>query len=185
MDKSKQWQINKKYSIFKGRILELFEMECFLPSKNMHHNFYSLHYYNWANVFALTEDNKVILVKQHRMGKNMVTTEVPAGAIDEGENPEDAAIRELLEETGYQAGNIHLLKKIAVNPALQDNTNYSFIATNCKKVQEVNFDDPEEIDMVLRDKDLVFKQLEESVFDNSLSFLTILLAKNYLDKNKK
>src|SRR4051812_41340451 len=54
-----------------------------------------------ASVLALTDDNKVIIAEQFRPGPDKVMAELPGGKIDEGEKPEIAAARELLEETGY------------------------------------------------------------------------------------
>ena len=152
MNSQKIWQINNSESVFKSKIYDIEKMECFLPSKNKKNDFYSIKICDWVNVFALTDDEKVILVKQHRLGKNIVTYEVPAGGIDKGESPEDGAIRELVEETGYTPEKIVLMKKISVNPAIQNNNCYFFLATGCKKTNNVEFDETEELELVLRDK---------------------------------
>ncbi len=60
-------------------------------------------------VLALTRDEKIILVQQFRHAIRRSTLELPAGSIEGGETPEEAAIRELFEETGYRAGILRLL----------------------------------------------------------------------------
>lgn len=157
-------------------------MSCFLESKKLNHNFYSIHLHDWINVFALTSDKKIILVKQHRLGKNIITSEVPAGAINEDEDPYDAAKRELSEETGFTASKLVLLKKISVNPAIQNNSCYFFIALDCKKTNETNFDAAEELEIELRDKYEISDLINSETIDNSLSFLSVILAKEYLTK---
>ena len=179
MHNSKKWIIKDKELILKTKILNVFDLNCFLPSKKIDHNFYSLEINDWINVFALTDNNKVILVKQHRLGKNIVTLEVPAGAINKNENPENAAMRELAEETGYTTEKMILLKKISVNPAIQTNVCYFYLALNCRKTQEENFDPGEEIDVVLKNKDDVFNSINTDLIDNSLAFLSVLLARDY------
>ncbi|MDO4545901.1 MAG: NUDIX hydrolase [Bacillota bacterium] len=66
---------------------------------------------------ALTEDNKVVLVRQYRYACGDAVLEIPAGKIDKGEtDPLKAAVRELKEETGYTAETIKFLGKI--NPSV-------------------------------------------------------------------
>ena len=184
METDKIWKIRSKKPVFSEKIFEIFEMDCFLPSKNITHRFLSMHLHDWINVFALTDDEKVILVKQHRLGKDLVTVEVPAGAMNRGEDPAEAAKRELEEETGYVSDKMILLKKISVNPAIQDNTCYFFLALGCRKHKDTNFDTGEEIELVLEDKEKIFEKLGSDMVDNSLSFLSIMLARDHLAKRK-
>jgi ADP-ribose pyrophosphatase len=50
---------------------------------------------DWVNIVAVTSDKKVVVVKQFRFGVAKTTIEIPAGIIDEGETPEQAAVRQL------------------------------------------------------------------------------------------
>lgn len=92
-------------------------------------------------VFALTSENQVILARQFRQGPNKILNEIPGGGIEKDENPEDAAARELLEETGYK-GDIKFITRV-YDCAYSTMHRYCFIATNCQKVQEPK-DDPNE-----------------------------------------
>ncbi|MDR4494373.1 MAG: NUDIX hydrolase [Nitrospirales bacterium] len=60
-------------------------------------------------VWALTQQEEIILVRQFRPALRKYTLEFPAGSMEKGETPDESAARELLEETGYQAGRIHVL----------------------------------------------------------------------------
>ena len=64
-------------------------------------DYYVLEYPNWVNAIAVTEEGKVILVRQYRHAADLISLEIPGGVIDGDEKPEDAIKRELQEETGY------------------------------------------------------------------------------------
>ena len=84
----------------------------------------------------LTEDLKIVLVRQFRPARNSRTIEFPAGFMEKGEDPEEAIRRELLEETGYEPGELIRLGSHGVSV---DRLSYSFIsfaALNSRKVSE-------------------------------------------------
>ncbi len=84
-----------------------------------------------AGCIALTEDNQVIVACQFRPGPEKMMADIPGGNVDAGEAPEDAVRRELLEETGYQAGHIEPLGVYLGNAYANMNWHY-FLATGCK-----------------------------------------------------
>ncbi len=63
--------------------------------------FYVIDERSWACAVAVVPDGRLVLVEQYRHGAGGVTLELPAGDIDQGEEPGAAALRELREETGY------------------------------------------------------------------------------------
>jgi len=69
----------------------------------MKHDFYILESRDWINIIPLTDDHQVVMIRQYRHGSREVTLEIPGGLVDPGDTPKKAAVRELLEETGYQA----------------------------------------------------------------------------------
>lgn len=107
------------------------------------HTFYVLECPAWCNVIPITDADEVVLIEQFRQGTETVSLEIPGGIVDEGETPERAAERELLEETGYAAREIVFLGKSNPNPAIQDNWVYHYAAFGCEKKQEPQFDSSE------------------------------------------
>jgi ADP-ribose pyrophosphatase len=102
------------------------------PRDGRAHDFYVIEAPGWINVIPLTDDGRVVLIEQYRHGTGEISLEIPGGMVDAGESPRDAAARELLEETGYEASEVVLLGKTRPNPAIQDNWIHTFVARGLK-----------------------------------------------------
>jgi 8-oxo-dGTP pyrophosphatase MutT (NUDIX family) len=100
---------------------------------------------DWVNIIGLTKEKEVILIEQFRHGTESVILEIPGGLVDENEEPELAAKRELLEETGFAPGEMIYLGKSHPNPAIQSNTIFHYLALDCEKTGETNFDEHESV----------------------------------------
>lgn len=98
---------------------------------------------------SLTPENKVIITKVFRPGPEKVLMELPGGHMEPNEKPLDAAKRELLEETGY-TGNFELVGE-CVDDAYSNAIRYCFVAKNCKKVQEPEWEEDEECEIIEMD----------------------------------
>ena len=83
-------------------------------------------------VLAFTSESKIILARQYRPGPDLILNEMPGGAVDPGEQPAEAAIRELLEETGY-AGEIEMLGSTWLS-ASATTQRFVAIARNCHHI---------------------------------------------------
>ena len=73
-------------------------------------------------------DGQVCLVRQYRIALGQMTLEIPAGKLEEGENPADCAIRELEEETGLVADELELVAKAWGSPGFTSECTYVFVA---------------------------------------------------------
>ena len=69
----------------------------------------------YVTVLAMTEERRIVLVRQYRPAIERVSLELPAGHVEKGEAPEEAARRELWEETGFTAGGVELLGRLTVD----------------------------------------------------------------------
>ena len=107
-------------------------------------DFYVLKAPEWINVIPITEDDQVVLVEQYRYGIEKPTLEIPGGMVDPGEDPHNAAERELLEETGYTSSSWQSLGKVSANPAIMTNFTHIFLAEDCRFQREVDNPDANE-----------------------------------------
>src|SRR5690606_39558976 len=77
---------------------------------------------------AFTGEGKLILVRQHRHPLEKTTLEIPAGKLEPGEDPKACAFRELEEETGYRAEEMHPIVSFYTSPGFADEKLHLFEA---------------------------------------------------------
>lgn len=100
----------------------------------------------WINVVPVTPDGDVVMVQQWRHGTRTVTLEIPGGLVDpEDPHPEAAALRELREETGYEASRVVYLGTVEANPAIQTTVCHTFLAEDVRRVGDQALDHGEDI----------------------------------------
>jgi len=122
---------------------------------------------SYVTVAAFTQNREAILIRQFRPGPERELLSFCEGAIDTGEEPIEAARRELREETGYEAEKIIFLKKR--NSAYTDQWQYFFLATNCQLKGEPQLDEGEFLTHEVMSIDALRKRLldpEEDTFNN-------------------
>ncbi len=95
-----------------------------------------------VDIIAVVGD-KIIILEQEQPGKEKYLC-LPGGAIDDGENAKEAALRELLEETGYSSDAIQLIHEEKGGAKFYFHQ-YVFVAKNCKKIGEQKLDGGEKI----------------------------------------
>lgn len=135
-----------------------------------------------ATAFALTEDNKVLLIRQYRHPISAVCLETPGGFVDPGENFEDAMKRELLEETGHRFAGVEYLGKYAANPGVLNNFTEMFFAWGGIKVAAQSLDHTEELEVVeVNVSDLpgmlMRQEIQQSVHANCIFHALLKLGK--------
>ena len=135
-----------------------------------------------ATALPVTEDGKIVLVRQYRHPIDEVILEIPGGFIDEGEDFTAGMKRELLEETGYAFTNIEPLGRVAANPGVLNNYTELFLATGGKKVSGQQLDHNEEIEIVLVTEAeliemLVKQEIKQSLHVNCIFFALMKMGK--------
>jgi 8-oxo-dGTP pyrophosphatase MutT (NUDIX family) len=144
-EKAESWKIVSSEKIADCRVFKVREDFCERESDGARHSFFVLENPDWVNIIALTKNDEVVLIEQYRYGTQEIILEIPGGMVDENEDAETAARRELLEETGYSSDEFVFLGKSHPNPAIQDNEIYHYLALNCEKTDETKFDEHESV----------------------------------------
>ena len=149
MSRPLPWPILDERPALSTRVFDVHQVRARSPRTDREHKFVRLVAPDWLNVIPLTDDGQVIMVRQFRHGTREVTLEIPGGMVDPGESPEDAAARELREETGYVCDHLQEIGRVHPNPALFDNTCYSYLARSTRRVGEITPDGSEDLGLEL------------------------------------
>ena len=163
------------------RIFKIRDIVYESPRTGKEHRFYRLEGNDWINVIPITEDNEVVMVKQYRMGTETVELEVPGGILENNEKPEEAAIRELEEETGYRGVTSRYLGAVKPNPAIQDNLCHTVLVEGVKRVSEQNLDPGEDIVVEL----VPYSKISELIENGTIRHSLVICAFHLLKQNIK
>ena len=158
-DKGMNWTVIQSRSIISRPWLNASCDSVLLPSGITYDEFYKLHFPPVVCIIAETKDGKLIIERQYRHAVGEILTEIPAGCVEDGEDPLTAAKRELLEETGFQGGEWTQLVTEYAQAGVQDNMMYGFFAKGVEPSGSRHLDETEEINVYLVDKEEVLRML--------------------------
>lgn len=163
-----KWKTLHSEYIIKRPWLTARRDEVELPNGVINKEYYILEYPNWVNVIAITTEGQFVMVRQYRHGLDEIFTELCAGVMEKGETPEQAARRELLEETGFGGGKWELWMTISANPASMTNLTYCFLATGVEKITTQHLDKTEDLRYLLYNREQILNMLETGEIKQAL-----------------
>ncbi|MDR2167557.1 MAG: NUDIX hydrolase [Clostridiales bacterium] len=132
--------INSK-EIFKGRAVHLVVDEITLPNGQTTFR-ETVHNHDAAAILPIDSEGDVILVRQYRHSVGRAVLEIPAGILDENEEPEICAARELEEEIGYKAGSLTKICAWQGSIGICSGKTYLFLAKNLiEGIQATDYDE--------------------------------------------
>lgn len=132
---------------------------------------------------ALTNEGKLVMVKQFRKAAEKAILEVPAGKIEKGEDHKVTAERELKEETGYIAGNLQYITSFYSSIGYSTEVIYLYLATQLIP-GETNFDDNESIDIIEYHIDELKDMIFNREIEDAKTIAAILLVESILEKQR-
>lgn len=130
-------------------------------------------------VIALDGEGRLCIVRQWRVALGRMTQEIPAGKLEPGEDPRDAARRELLEETGLVAKNLQHVYSLAGSPGFTDERTQIFLASGLTKT-EAQPDEGEFLNMEWVHVSELARQAQEGGIEDGNTIVAILVASQIL-----
>ncbi len=147
-DQELKWAITGRKTLLHTPVFDVTEQEE-ISGTGLSGRFVAMEAPDWVMVVPVYGDD-FVTVRQWRHAEERMTLEFPGGIIDPGEEPAEAAARELLEETGFQAGKLTLLGTCSPNPALFKNHFHCYLAEDLIPTGEQDLDEDELLKYELR-----------------------------------
>ena len=178
----KKWEKNSSKYLLENKIFKMREDLVTSPKLKSNHSVWVMEVPTWVNIIPLTTEGEVILVNQYRFGMEKTSLEIPGGMADDGEDPMEAAIRELKEETGYEGDKVIEIGRVESNPAIMSNHTYTYLALNCERSGEQNLDGTEDIELKLKHindiPDLIKnRRIEHALVVSAFYFYNLYISK--------
>jgi len=177
-----KWKLISSKRAFDNKWVKLRQDTVELPNGKILNDYFVWESGDVVLVVPVTSEEKFVLVRQYKHGADEIVTEVPAGFMDENETPEQAAHREMEEETGYSSKEMKLLTTVHANPTKSNGKGFIFLAKDAIQNKEVNFDETEDIEILLKSKDEVLQMIQGGEICVGDSIAAIYLAIEKLNK---
>lgn len=144
-----KWKVLSSEYLFNDRWFKVRRERCETPGGKIVDPYYIYDFSTWVGALPVTEEGKIIMIRQYRHALGEECIEIPGGCVDDTDTSMEMAIRrELLEETGYTFSSIEHLGKISPNPSTNSNYLHMFLARGGRKTAEQQLDENEEIEVL-------------------------------------
>jgi len=176
-----KWKILNSENVLENEFFKITSERCQKTDGSVVESYYRIERPEVVMIIPITKDQEVVLIEQYRQPVRSTDIELPAGYLDTGESLEQAADRELLEETGYKAPKLEKLQDVFSSAGLMSNSIHFFIAKDAEKIAEPQPEPNEEI--IVRPTPIkeAFNLLEQSKIKDMASVLGMHLLKKHLN----
>lgn len=170
------WRVLQRTPLLERRYLRVVQDHVRLDDGREIDDFCLIESPDWAAVLCITEERRVALVRQYRHGLGGISWELPAGALEPGEEPLAGARRELLEETGYASDTWQPLLTASVDPARVVSRAHFFAALECRPVAKPSLDATEELETLLLTREELLRLIDRGELQHGVHLAAVLLA---------
>lgn len=190
-DDELKWEEVSVKHLIQNKWIDLRQSRYRFPDGTEFEPYYSYSRRDYVVIVPFDEKGDLICVKQYRHGLKEVTTEFPAGGIERNDGKEygtkepgltedavKAAVRELSEETGYEAGKMEHLITVPSNATVSDNYAHIFVARDCKKVTSQDLDDTEFLNVLTISPDELEDLIKSGKFQQAVHIMAWYMCKN-------
>lgn len=172
-----KWKTLSSEYLFNDRWFKVRKEVCETPQGKIVDPYYVYDFSTWVGALPVTEEGKIIMLRQYRHALGEVCYEIPGGCVDDTDkNFEEAIARELLEETGFSFSSYEYLGGISPNPSTNSNLLHMYLARGGKKIAEQALDENEEIEVLLLDMNEVKSLLRENKIVQAMHVSCIFYA---------
>jgi len=161
-------------SIYRGRIINVRDDEVVLPDGRVTRREIVEHK-DVVAVVALDDEDNVLLVKQYRKPVEKALLEIPAGGIDDGESPDECAVREMQEETGYRPGILQKIGGLYASPGYCSEYLHLYLATDLVP-GKLTADDDEQIELIRVPLEQIPELISSGQICDAKSVATLLIT---------
>jgi hypothetical protein len=179
------WEFLSEEKVRQDEYVDLRAGKYRLPNGRILNPFYRYHSRSFVVIAAKGTEGDYLCVRQFRPGIAAVTTEFPAGAIEEGEDPLAAAKRELLEETGCVSRAWTFLGRLSPNATIADNTAWCYLAEGCVKVADQQLDASECLDVIRLAAERLHSMIGGRDFVQAVHVAAYYLAEEWMQKREQ
>jgi ADP-ribose pyrophosphatase len=164
----KPWDIIDRKKIFDASpYLSLYRETIRLENGNIVDDYYTIDQADFTEIFAMVNSEEVLAIRHYKHGAKRINIGLPAGYIENGEQPLSAAKRELLEETGYTADTWFFLGSYVVDGNRGCGNIHVYFASNLIKIQEP---DPDDLEMISIEK-MPVRLLQKALMNGEVATL--------------
>ena len=172
----RSWPLLSSEAVFDAGLLRVTRDRARSPRTGGERDFHVIRMVDWLMAVALTDENKLVMVRQYRHGSREESLEVPGG-LHAGDTNGEArgAARELAEETGYGGGTWSFLGQLRPQPALLSNRAWIYLARGVRATTAPQPDAGEDIEVVLLDVQEIPARIASGEINNAMTVAALAL----------
>ncbi len=177
----KKWEIKKSAYVLTTPYIKVRHDEC-VTFRGHQADYYVVERQPAVGIIAFTTDHQLILERQYRHPAGEWMIEIPAGLVNDNEEPASTIRRELLEETGYQVDQIKEIQRLYTSAGIMQHSYNLYLGFDAVRVQDQKLDQSEDLEVFLASIDEAIKLVNNREIKSAETIVGIMLARDYVNE---